>query len=464
MRLNDNVEIYGDFWLPSTPDERIPGQLTIVASGKIALELYGAFGGNDKALDAFNGKSHLGRILGQSSGGQYLTLDNCFYLQPGFGFLGTAKSLIFCHFAYIGIALEEGEQLQISKYQFSVEGLDEWLSIYGIEVKFDTDLKRLSVNCERPESLRFRLPMGLELSINFSWNAIGIGKVSKSTITQKAYITLSSDEAQSFNCFTSLSSKICKFLCFAMDSTLAIDSGEAYIEATTPLHDESENIGPIYIYYRSMPFVDEPKKIEYFNFLFSYNTIKERFEETIKGWFESYEILSPALNLYFSSQFGEHKYIDSRFLSLAQALETFHRRTSDKKQMPEGEFQSLKNILLESCPQENLEWLEERLRYANEMNLRTRLKELICPFKHHFENSDARDRFVNSIVNTRNYLTHYGEGAKDRAVSGGTDFFVLCMKMEALLQFHILRTLGFTDDYINQVAKGNDRISWKLNH
>lgn len=43
MRLKEEIERSGHFWLPSNPDRKEPGKLTILDGGRIELEILGLF-------------------------------------------------------------------------------------------------------------------------------------------------------------------------------------------------------------------------------------------------------------------------------------------------------------------------------------------------------------------------------------------------------------------------------------
>ncbi|MEX0315693.1 MAG: HEPN domain-containing protein, partial [Allomuricauda sp.] len=66
------------------------------------------------------------------------------------------------------------------------------------------------------------------------------------------------------------------------------------------------------------------------------------------------------------------------------------------------------------------DWMEQLLRYANEPNLRQRLKDLINRYELDFlfEDNKAKKNFINMAINTRNYFTHYDSSIKHLKASG----------------------------------------------
>jgi len=65
-------------------------------------------------------------------------------------------------------------------------------------------------------------------------------------------------------------------------------------------------------------------------------------------------------------------------------------------------------------------------------------------------------------VDTRNYLTHYDPKSEHKSADG-MPLYVLCEKMEALLQLHFLKTLSFSDEQIEAVCVGPQALKDKLN-
>ena len=61
--------------------------------------------------------------------------------------------------------------------------------------------------------------------------------------------------------------------------------------------------------------------------------------------------------------------------------------------MPDKEFKKIVAGLIDACPKDRKEWLEGNLMYSNELNLRTRLKQIVKSF----------ETFYGSIKNCSNY-------------------------------------------------------------
>ena len=109
--------------------------------------------------------------------------------------------------------------------------------------------------------------------------------------------------------------------------------------------------------------------------LVSYHDIKERFSEVLQKWYELEAQVEDALDLYFATIFNPNLYSHQVILSLAQALEVYHRSSPSFEGclQPKIEFRERKRKIVEAVPEETA-WLNEKLAHANEKTLAQRLR------------------------------------------------------------------------------------------
>jgi len=185
--------------------------------------------------------------------------------------------------------------------------------------------------------------------------------------------------------------------------------------------------------------------------LFVYPQIKNDMDRILNNWLNHYDLVEPAMNLYFSFKRAGQKYLEGKFLALAQGLETYDRRkwastSTDTLRKPE-EYENLKSLILSSCPENEKKWLENMLENGNQINFRKRLKRMVEPFKTYIGNSNQRDALIEKIYDTRNYLTHYSQELEEKSAKG-KELWTLCRKMEAIFQLNFLNDLGFSAEQI----------------
>ena len=471
MRLPEPIEEHGFFWLPEDAENQVPGILRISESGDVTLEVI-CFSDPDFGPYVF--KEHrlgdapeediiasIDRIVGIIDGG-LITLDDCFYGDPIGHWLGeTPTSIIHAHFAFIGYHFGEGEDVTLSRLTFSVEGLDDWLSISGIHMDHVYDGRELGtsiIHFRPPKEIVLNLPDGIELRFTFQAFATGriFSPITEAGIRQKAYISLTSKRLRPINDFLELAFKLQNFLSFAIDETVSLDSVVGYMTQEKGGYEASTQV-----YYQSLPYSETKPKIHGRNMLFLYGNVESELEDILDGWLKNYKTSEPAFNLYFTSKSGAHKYLDGNFLSLVQGIETLHRRNSQETPMPEDEFSNLVDAMLRNVPDDKKELMKGRLKYANELSLRNRLREMIKPFEKFFGDNDERRSFIDKVVSTRNYLTHYDSELVSKAASGN-DLWMLYTKLEALFQLHFLRLIGIKDESISAIVEGNFALRNKL--
>lgn len=353
MRIDEEYKKTGYFWLPENDQVKIPGVLKIDDGGKIELEIVGHF--NDE-IEISTENDGLSRIIGHVEGDGLVTLDDCFYTNKNISFGGISKSKIFVHRVLAGAAWEKDEDVTFNTFSFSVDCLDEWIGISGISVDSNWTSKTATISYAPPENIKITLINGMKLEICFAPTFSGSSKITEAKITQRVYFRLESDDLRKLSDFTTAAFKITNLMCFAMNEIVSMKN----VFATSPeiqytISSEEQHPVTISIYYQSIPFSEKKPKKSWHEMLFNFETIKTDAQEVFNKWLEAYEILSPSLNLYFSTKADAQRYLEGQFLSLAQGLETYHRRTSFETLMDETTYASLVREILKGCPIEHID-------------------------------------------------------------------------------------------------------------
>ena len=453
MRIKEEIRRSGYFGLPSASEKKLPGTLKISDGGKIELEVVGLFDETvGRQNDGSNNRGEFERIVGQIEGHGLVTLDGCFYKHWHPFSNGISKSLLHVGKALLGIAYDDQEPLLFNVLQFSVEGIDEWVGLSGINVDYQDEKRTATVTYSPLDEISLNLNNGMKLLISFSWTLPGLPHITEAKITQKACFKLVSQQERPLEDFISIAHKLTIFLCFAVDKTVCIDQ-----MAATSNADGSEFPSPIPLYYESLPYTKEVPKVYPYHMLFRYPAIKAKTEQILNNWLQIYEKIEPALNLYFGVTTGGLRYLDAKVLALAQGLEIYHRRTSDETRIGNADFEKLREALETQCPEEHKNWLSERLNYGNELSLRQRIKRIIEPFNEFMGDEDQRDTLIRNIVDTRNYLTHYDKSLESRAANG-EELLRLYYKMEAIFQLCLLQEVGFTQPEIKSVLEKSYKL------
>lgn len=464
MRIKEDLRKSGNFWLPASPDHTIPGTLVISDGGRVELEIVGTLEPPEAFIDAFNNNRQPERINGNIESFGHVTLIGCFYRNRNLNLPGQiSKSRINAYRAVLGASYGEDEPLLFNTLQFSIEGLNEWVGINGFSSKIELSSKSINLSYTLPENISFELTDDVQLDIGFSASTPSSPISQSATIEQKTYFKLKSRSPLELDELLNLAFQLTTFVGFGLDATVSLGSVTATADDLVQDLGEGKKIPhKLEIIYQSLPFAKEPPKIEWFNMLFGFGAVRERFSDVLKKWFSAYDNIGPALNLYFSVTNGDQKFLENQFLALAQCLETYHRRTSPEKLMDDEVFSSLLETIMQECPEDHKEWLTGRLQFGNELSLSRRIKKIIDPFKQLLGSSNDRSSLIRSIVNTRNYLTHYNHDLEEVA-SAGKDLLRLCKKMEAIFQLHLLDVIGFTREEIVSIHNNSNGLKSKFN-
>ena len=457
MRLPESIETYGYFWLAEKPDNRLTGVLRISEKGDSSLEMFGAFDSpHNKPLQQLTGERL--NILGVTDKAGPVTLIDCIVVQQqnvvNLELLSKSNLHVGCVFWG---AHFDTEEICFWGMTFSVEGLNEWFVFHHRPFSRDRDpTEPMSVTYDQPEPITF--PISDDLNLGY----MGAGMKSslfEETITTEMSIRIESSRPRSFSEFMQVLQKVKSFICLAFDRTVSFTSiTGSWREPNAPYTPQDT----VAIYGQFDPY-DLPKEdISAGNFLISFDEMAHKIQEYLPRWLERYEEYEPTFNLYFTVSANRHMHLEGGFLFLVQGIESLHRRSSSKTRMPVEEFNSLLDAVLRSTPHTWRRWVQERLKYANELSLRSRIRHMITPFNDLLGPKAAREAFVSQVVSTRNYLTHYDQGIENQAVTDPQQLLQLHSKLEALVQLHLLRLLGIDYDHIRNMATRYPPLRRKL--
>jgi ApeA N-terminal domain 1 len=460
MRVQQPWSLQGYFWLPARPELKLPGTLRVSDIGRMELEVLGMFGD----VPEFQPKQ-IPLMHGVTENGKLVTLANCITYGTTLNIPGIPKSRTTAERLFVGLQFPEADSFEFTRVTFSLEGLDVWVGLTGISVSHEWDdqkLKAATITFRPPAPQSYGLGDGLDLSIQFrSTFPFGIGNVTEAKVTQTAFLQISSREPRPLDDLLQIVHRVNTFLCLALDEPVALSGLVLLSPAFVETVGEKQRLVEIDLYFPSLPHPEKAPTVAQHRLLFPYRAVAQNLGNLLSRWLADYEVLEPAFNLYFASTTAQHAYVETRFLFLAQGLETFHRRTSTQTVMLETEFQSVKVSLLSTCPQEHHDWLETRLAYANELSLRQRLKALMEPISQYFGQASSAKAFISQVVATRNYLTHYDKASHEAATSGET-LLHLSMKLEAMFMLLFLRRIGFSNSQLEELTRENYRVAQKL--
>ena len=383
----------------------------------------------------------LEKIVGKIELEGDVILDDCHRTRWRFSH-GVEESTFRINMAFTGT---EAKPSSFDSLIFTVEGIDEWVGISGIDSNFGVDKDNATISYRKPADITINLENGMSLSIVFNCEPsleqvlFEDGKldsefyfITEATVSQKTYFKLVSQKKCRLPDFIDVAEKIKNLMCVGIGQIVSFDTVCAFSGSCR-----------VNLYFRSEPHTKHEPFIDRNFMVFRWQEMGTDAETMIKTWIRKYDRVSPAMNLFFLAQTGSHITAEDRFVSLVQGIEVFHRRGSNEKQMCETEFKDLVDSFINTCPDDKKSWLKDRLKYANELSLRQRIKQIIQPYRRIMGSGRERNELIENIVNTRNYLTHYDSDLEERTAKGENLKF-LSDVIELLFRLELLRLMGFS--------------------
>lgn len=166
----------------------------------------------------------------------------------------------------------------------------------------------------------------------------------------------------------------------------------------------------------------------------------------LSKWFELDARLRPVVDLFMTVRTRMAPTIELRFLLLAQALEVFHSRSGAfvGTDVPRAQHRARIEALAACVPASDQDWLREKLAYANQKTLATRLTDIFASLGDVVPRLTAGiTDFSAKVKNTRNYFTHYdGDLLEQNKVARDDELVRLAFAMEAIVGVCLLKDLG----------------------
>lgn len=420
-------EYKGLWWLPSDDTEKRAGTLT-VTKGAAALELIGHFGyellsETEREKTYSLDLTEQPRIVGLSAGGKLLTLEGHQAAPHKVSFPGLATATYERHVTLIGKQFADSEDIGFDEISIRATDLNSWTQVsgfvrhIGMEKHKEKDylvFSNAEIRFDAPEDIEIPLERGVRAFLRFSGQSQGIGSgADRVSLHQKAALHLRfAKRAGLYEVFERVG-QIRNFLSLAVGRPVAILSVTGYQDDY--LRDKTETPLPIELLweipYNPDPPADARPTRE---MLFTLPEATPEISAVMKSWFAKQARLAPVFDLFFGVRHHSDIPLEVRFLTYAQAIETYdfrRRRKPGKKTLA----QRVGDVVGE-C--------------------RTASQRII--------GSESRDQaeFIEAFTIARNYYTHYNPRLESKAARGAA-LFLLFIQVQAIIEVSLLRELGF---------------------
>lgn len=428
-------------WRVSSSNDWINGTLKFDPDNEIRLEVFGTF--NKHFFDNSIPKI----IIGDTTSGEVTLVDNHYVNCRTQN--GVLISIYQPTFIFEGIDFSSEEYLSFRKVIFRAFDLFEWLNTKGLKENMKHYGKKYSIEYVQPSEIKFSLNDSCDGYFSFDSPINYSNPGNKIEINEHCYITLN---YLSKNFYKNILKDINFFIGFITLCTY----GQSYpLKITFQDEDYLENIGRsshlkhINCYYLSTTYNRNYKIRNVKEHLVPFKEISESFPLFLRNWYIKYNEIEPVINLMLYSFRDKYKFDSEKFMHIIRSLETFHRRLHKNYRIPEAEYkkQLQKIINTVDLNEKDKVWLKERLNFGNEPSLNERLKELITMYMNSYLLEEISDinSFCRSVVQSRNYYTHYDKSL-EKKVLRGEELFLLYKKLLALLISCVLVSIGINKE------------------
>ena len=453
--LVQSVDYTGEWWLPQDPGQRVAGVLHFTGSDAPRLMLIGSFRDSSTMGQAFRTPI----ILGETDRASQVTLYGCLETRTTLGTLYTAE--------FVAEAILEGhhfetrESVAFRSLSVSYDNLIDWTGVSGLRTtveRLENGL-RLGSSYQAPADFAVHVS-GRTIRLEHHFTASG-SRTGRLLWEQQSFVEVEPQDPTTLErLLADTFYHIRNFISLGVGKPVRERAVQGEVGGT-----QNEERVRVKVYYPVVGGESESGTIHPGNMLFSLRDIAESYEGCLAAWFQKAETLRPVYDLYFATLFSPSMFLETHFLNLAQAAESYHRRTRATALMPAGPFAEVLSMLRATLAQSGLskelhDALSAKLQYLNEPALRRRLEELLK------ELTDLATTFIpnqvtfaRSVADTRNYHTHYSPELEAKAARG-SQMLTLVEQLTFLLQACFLVEMGLPRDKIAALLDRNQRIAY----
>lgn len=347
------------------------------------------------------------------------------------------------------------EEIVFSKMEVRFSNTFAWSGLNGVKIEYKEVTKRkhdLMLGKNNIFILQHKFKKEIKYSIDknttislvpYFHDKTGVPMTSEDiTISQFVKIKIASKENHNLFYYIDILDKIKALIEMGIQQNIDIREIKVYNRKKKNKINDKIIYTPISFYSKSS-FKDDYKEPDIQDMLFS--LADKPSKDLFQIWFDKYDSLKPILELYREIIDYDRLPISRAFLNVVQALEYYHMRF-----VCSGKDQYEKIVKNEYLHEEIFHDLWDNKQIKEDYILiKNRILHLFCRSKLVIFDSYIKTiRFVNSIINTRHYLTHYSQ---EKELKSLTDINLeeAYIIVRQLLKFYILKELGFDEVFIN---------------
>ena len=458
-------DIIGEWFQPSDKSMRLKGRLSFDGTyNGSKLELWGQF----EELDSTSSLIDIPLLQGISLDGKMFTLVNCNNTGAKSRNRFQRHEFDISHpirryrIDYIieDCLIDSVDDLVFNELQTNFRHLDTWLEVSGFikhEFSYEGVSEKYDIVYREPDAIKFKIDDDLSAEFVFRVDAEEGGLYGYETvIKQRVILVIKSKAYRNIESWKDIQYKFQNFLLLANLKDIQTLFTIVRSDNIRMLQDGWQGLPPAkYLKMHSALMNEIPSKNEkeIRRMIFDYQDIQNNFESIITAWFRKSQELDPSFNLFFSSWYAKERVLENSFLTLAQAIETFHAKVFKNQKYIDENCISFKIELLSILDEKYHEWIEAKSK-CNEVTYKVIINRMIDSYATEslLKRIGDTSQFSHDVTQTRHWYTHYASGLKNRA-KRGADVFPLIENLKSLMVCAILNELGFEKEKIEFLIK-----------
>lgn len=345
----------------------------------------------------------------------------------------------------IGKQYKIGEEINFNKIELRYPNMESWVAENNFNdrpVWKDNKLIGYEIDYVLPPIFKTEIDNCIfEISTKFNINH----EEHKREILHKNYISVECNESSSLKEILSLEYKVRHFY------SLCIGKGTAPLEIYVYDGDKK-----LQVYYCMIDYEKNIEEVDSSKIRIKFDDIRKDLDVYLRNWFRKAEELEPVFNLYFTNLYMHRNIEEFMYITYAQAIETFHRKVCGGNYIDELRYlEILYPKFVDAIPQDNSissefkESLKGKFKFQNEYSLNKRLKDLFNKYELLKEIVPRPKVFIQRIVDTRNYLTHYNENLKETSYRG-IELVYANELLKIIIEICLMKEIELEDSIIMQ--------------
>jgi hypothetical protein len=330
----------------------------------------------------------------------------------------------------------------IDNARYTFTSLAEWL-ITPLNEKWDESYVTITVPLQETVVLDLRLAFSqtrIEVKIQHELTS---GEESRSRLTRPvAFVEVTPSDPESLSWFIGFGNRLENLFSLLTGTSLGMETLFLY---------RGEQSG---ILIRK-----QHEHVRRYDFFDSVRYTHSQLASAIAIWMSETEGFREIENLLLGVLRKGKLFVETEFLSLAQALEGFHRATGEEIRIDKAAYKTLRKkiedlLTTEKVDEETAKRVNAAVSNANQTSFRSRLRDLCARLSGEIltKMDIAPEKFISEVVRMRNFSTHAGGSNEEKEEPiRGKALFLLCQKMRALLRGVFLRHLGFPEEQISEL-------------